>query len=666
VIAARLLRLFGWEGGVALAIALAISALSLAWPESGPLARLETEMLDLRFRLRPVAFLDAPITIIVIDDKSIAELGRWPWSRQLFAALLDRFATAPPKLVAFDLLFTEPQPAPLGELAAHLTPLLDALPSSLAAGVAERLADPDRRLAEAIQRFGDVILPFAIDLGGGGGAAEAPPGLRRAAYAIVRGNPESLPPAAGLRMPVPPLADAAMLAHVTSVPDAAGTFRWDYPVLAYGGVFLPSLAIVAAARYRDLPREAVTAELGRSLHLGDVTVPTDEATRLLVNYYPPGSFTRISFADVLRGRIPEAAWRGKIVLIGAAATGLGDVLPTPFVPAMPGVERHATLIANLLRGDFLRRDGTVVLADLVATLLGTLAAGLAARRGVWMLVAFLAAFLAGLAAAGLLAFDRYGIWLGLAAPALSAILASGLILFGKYLGERRSTGRIRAAFSRYLHPDLVEELCRAGSLPQLGGEERTLTVLFADLEGFTGVAEGMTPPALVALVNEFFTAMGEVVMAHRGMVDKFIGDCLMAVFGAPFAQPAHARLACEAALAMRECLGRLQERWRAAGLPPIEMRIGINSGDVVIGNMGTAQRLDYTVMGDAVNVAARLEAANRELGTRILISGATLRAAGPAFDTTSRGHLRVKGRGEPVEAYELLGRGVVGDLSKVS
>jgi adenylate cyclase len=631
--------------------------------------RIEGEMLDLRFRLRPVQRHPVPVVIVEIDDRSIAEIGRWPWSRQVLARLLDRIAAAKPKLICLDLLFTEPQSSPLaaqtGAIEAAMAPLLQTLDPAgqtrFTESLAElsRVSDPDIRLGRAIREDAPVIVPFSLDLQPGGIAlgppAALPLALVKAAYDRVGGaGPDHLPEATGLRLPVERLASDALLAHVTTVPDSTGAYRYEYPVLRYANAYLPSLALEAVRVFLGIPKTEAVVDLGEGIDLGALHVPTDRGMRWLVKYYPPGTFERVSFADALLGRVAPQTFDGKIVLVGASASGLRDAIATPYDPSMSGVERHATLITNLLEGDFLRRDDRAILTDALLLLLGGLSVGALARWGMSAAAIGAVLLVAGLALIDYLAFVRFGFWLNFLFPAATIVLTFALINGGRYAIEWRRERFVREAFSRYLHADLVDELCRTRGPLRLGGEERELTVLFADIRDFTTVAERLSAPDLTALMNEFFTAMTDAVLARRGMLDKYIGDSLMAIFGAPLLDPEHAVNACRAALDMRAALASLHTRWRAEGRPCLEMRIGINTGCMVIGNMGTERRFNYTVMGDEVNVAARLEGANKALGTDILVSASTYAGAGARVVARPQGEIEVKGRMQPVAAFELL------------
>jgi adenylate cyclase len=661
--------LFGWEALLALLVAM-VMLLGLATvADLGPAMRLESLALDARFRLRHRLPPPVPIVIVKIDDGSIAELGRWPWSRALFARFLDRMRADGSKVVAFDLLFSEPQSSPLTgvreKIDAAIAPFLTGLPAAereqfeAALGQAERSEDTDAALAGAIGRNGAVILPFAFDAKPGGAAsADVPPApdwLENAEYSRVRGaGPDRLPTAGGLRLPLAELARVSTLAHVTVFPDASGGFHYDYPVLRYDDAYFPSLSLEAVRNFLGVAKINVVIDLGRGIELGSLHIPTDEGMRLLVNSYPPGAFSQVSFADALMGRTPASTFAGKIVLVGATAAGLGDVLASPYSPEVPSVERHASLIANMLDHDFLKRDSRAQTLDALAILSGGVGVGLASTLGMIAACIAAAALLAGVMLLDYSAFVNHGLWLNFIFPASTVVFAFGLILAGKYIAEGRRERRIRLTFSRYLHPQLVDELCRSRTALSLGGEERELTVLFADVRDFAAVAEKLSATELVALMNEFFAAMTDVILGHRGMLDKYIGDSLMAIFGAPLPDSQHARRACRAAIEMRSALLSLHARWRVKGWPCLEMRVGINTGRMVIGNIGTERRSDYTVMGDEVNVASRLEGANKTLGTDILISATTAAEAGRQFILAPRGAITVKGRRQPVEAFELL------------
>jgi adenylate cyclase len=400
----------------------------------------------------------------------------------------------------------------------------------------------------------------------------------------------------------------------------------------------------------------VRLELGRGIALGKRFVPTDESMRMPVNYGQAGRFRAISAAEVITGQADPATFAGRIVLIGGTAAGVGDSFATPFSPQMPGIARHATVIDSILRQDFLVRRKANALLELAAVVLaGLLIGAIAGRRGLLAASIACALALAALAAFNLYAFMGLGLWLNLFLP-LAAIGGIYLpVLAYSYFVEQRQERRIRAAFKHYLSPALVDQVARDPALLRLGGEQKELTVLFADVRNSTGLAAKLPPPAFAQLLNEVMDTIGRVLFAHGGMLDKFTGDGLVAVFDAPLPQPDHALRACRAALAMQGELAPLQARWSRPDLPPLEIGVGINTGSMIIGNMGSKDRFSYTVVGDEANLGARLEAANKEFRTRILISEATWQRVKDKVAARELEEVTFRGMDRPVRVFELLG-----------
>ena len=621
-----------WIGVLAGAVLAALTLL-LAGTEAG--RRIEGEALDLRFRLRQAPPLAVPILLVAIDEASIRELGRWPWSRTRIAEVVDRIGAGGARAIGLDLLFDVPEIGP---------------------------ADPDSVLARSIARSGKVVLPFAFLFAGQPVLVPAPSAraVERAAYAAWLAAPGSEPRAAtaqGLIAPVPPIAEAAAgLGHTTLVLDRGGNARFDHAVVGYGGGFYPSFAIETARVALDVARTDAWVEFGRGVHLGSRFIPTDEAMRLVVNHRRPGRFPTVPFADVAAGRVDPARFADAIVLIGGTAAGVGDATVTPFAAGAPNLERHAALVETIVAGDFIRRRQSFSLIG-PALLLGAgpLLGMAAAGAGVLGLLAALAALAGGTVALGIWLFVAQGLWFDLAVPLAGLMLLALAIAANRFRASHRRTLEIRRAFAHYLHPDLVERLAHQPDLLRPGGEEQELTILFADVRGFTGIAERLPAGELVRLMNDYFTEMTERVVAEGGMLDKYVGDGLIAVFGAPVPQADQALRACRAALAMRAALPALREQWRAAGIEEFDIGIGINTGPVVIGNLGSRLRFDYTVLGDEVNVASRLEALTRSTGVGILVSAATLGHAGPALETRFIDEVQVRGRDRPVALYELVG-----------
>jgi len=479
----------------------------------------------------------------------------------------------------------------------------------------------------------------------------------------------------GLRSPLSPIAAASgSFGFFNTLPDADGVIRQAALAIRVRGRHLPSLDAVLVAGLLGVPPSRivpVTADDGAAGRAnvdgfdfgGKLFVPTDFRGLLQINYAGgDGTFTNYSIADVVEKKLPPGALRGKVVLIGATAQGTFDQRVTPFMRISSGVETHANAVETMLSRTFLRRDATLQGFEVLALVaLALLFAWLFARVRVRMALpaAFLAA--AGVWAAASLLF-RAGYQVIAALPLLEMGSMFVLVTVYRYATEERARKQLRKAFQLYLNPEVMDEMVREPEKLQLGGEERELTVLFADIRGFTGIAEALSPQALVRLLNAYLSPMTDIVFRRRGTLDKYIGDALMAFFGAPLSNAAHAMDGCEAALEMLQGLARLKERWRIEdpGLPDIEIGIGINSGPMVVGNMGSSQRFSYTVMGDNVNLASRLEGLNKEYGTRALITSATLqaaRASGGEPCVRELDSVLVKGKKEPVRLFELRGKG---------
>jgi adenylate cyclase len=659
------------SAGLALAAA-AIVLLAFALFADMPLLRgLETASLDLRFRLRGVRPPGPEVSIVLVDDRSLAALGRWPFSRSLFARALGILDRVHAKVVAFDLLFAEPDepvPADLREAAAAAAKAL-APDDSLRAPLT-RLAESDRdgRFAAAIRASGNVLLPVGFAFSGA--AAPEPDWLARSAYADFATSPQPpdfpLRPVAAL-LPIERLGKAALgLGHTTIAYDVDGAPRYDYAALPYEGDFVPSLATRAAAQYLGVPWAKVGLALGAGVHIGARMVPTDRAMRMLIDYRGPrGTFPTFSFADLLGGHVPEKKLAGHIVLIGASFVGSPDSFAQPFGSTpMPGVERLANIIDTIVRGDFIAEPGPAGrLAVMAAVLLLAAFAGGATEFLPTRFAAFAAAApLLGWAGAAQFAFGRH-FWLPFAGPLAALAAAAASVLLFRYWVVDRDGRRIRSAFRQYLAPELVQVLAEHPERLRLGGETRAMTILFCDIRGFTAISEGYksNPNALTALINRFLTPMSDIVMEKGGTIDKYMGDCIMAFWNAPLDDPVHADHACAAALAMQQGLERLNRELAAEAEPgaffaPLRIGIGINTGECVVGNMGSTRRFDYSVLGDAVNLASRIEGQSKTYGVPIVIGEAT-REAAPAWAALELDRIAVKGKREAVAIHALLGDG---------
>jgi adenylate cyclase len=651
---------------VALLATLAVALGYLPGSQLGIVQQLEGELLDLRFHARPPQPTSGEIVLVLIDDHSLAEIGRWPWSRSLMADLVARLEAAGARTIALDLLLAEPESSAVPTEA--LAPLLqrdDAL-----ARLPELIeqAEGDPRLAVEALRAGNVVLPILFEPAQGPAQDEAPPPpppfVADAAFRVVQQRAAALAePPAGERV-LAPIAElgraAAGLGHVNAPLDRSGAQRLEYPVIRYGADYYPSFSLEIARQHQGVDRDRTRLLLGQGIVLGERFVPTDESMRLPINYDRPGRFPAISAAAVLRGEA-QPLFAGKIVLIGGTAAGVGNTFVTPFSSLMPEVERHATVVDSILRDDFLLRREASVLVDLLTVIVAGILIGWATRRRGMLgaSVAYLAVA-TGLGAANVLAFVHLGLWLNLFLPLAALTFIYLVVLAYSYLVGKRQERMIRAAFEHYLSPDLVDLVCRDPALLRLGGERRELTVLFADIRDSTGLAQRLPPERFAALLNDVLGAMTGVLFARGGMLDKFTGDGFLAIFGAPLPQADHALRACLAALDMLKALEAVRARWAAPGMPPIEVGIGINSGPMLIGNMGSRERFTYTVIGDEAHLGARLEAANKDFRTRILLSHATFVQVQGKIAARELDVVEFRGLEQPVRVFELLGERPLG------
>ena len=669
-------RLTGPRGRVyliAIAVIVVVLALFLWAPDF--LQAVEVRLYDLHFKLRGTQPQTAErIVIAAIDEKSLAALGRWPWPRSLMADLIRKLSADGAKVIAVDILLSEPEVS--GELraAAQLSERLRTLGlagSSAGSAVQRELdaytreADRDRQLAEAVRDSGRVILPIVFEVGPDRtGPPPEPSGAAfKSALVSFRHRDERgvYPPPAGRSStpPIPVLADAAReLGHVTMLADRDGTTRWEAVAFEHQGHYYPSLAVQAVRLAMAVEPTQLTLDFGRNLAVGSVSVPLDPRDRMLINYAGPGgTFRHLSAVDLLTGKVAPDAVRDRIVFVGATAAGTYDLRVTPTSPIMPGVEKHANVAGNILTGQFLRRPDWVELVDLAGILVFPLvlawllprlrpAVSVGAVALVWML----------LFGAVHLAF-RGGFWL----PVVYPTLALGLTFLGitvyRLLTEERQRLWTKRAFQQFVSPEVVEQLMDNPAALQFGGEMRNLTVLFSDIRDFTPYTERHPPHEVVQMLREYLTKMVDQVLAQQGTLDKFIGDGVMAIFGAPVPLPDHAERACRAALGMNRELDALRARWVAEGREPFKIGIGINTGDMMVGNLGSEQLFDYTVAGDGVNIGARVESLNKEYQTEtsIIISETTYLAAQDVLDVRRLGEATVKGKTRPIVVYELRG-----------
>lgn len=575
--------------------------LFLYYTQNSFLEAFEEKTYDLRFKVLRGPIAPAPnIAIIAIDDKSIAKLGRYPWSRDHYARLIDKLAAVKAKAVMFDVLFPE------RETIAH-----------------------DRLFSDAAKRAGNVVLAVAFVFDKEGRVTS-----------ITRSLPEIERGALGI-------------GHINQLPDDDGVIRRIPLLLEKDGKQIPSLGLMGAKLV--LGEKKITPG-DFEIALGERSIPVDAEYRMWLNFVGvPGAYPYYSFIDVVEGRIPAAELKGKILFLGATALGIYDMRVTPFHKNTPGVELHATVADNIISERYIRQGGMEALIDMAfIILLGALAYWLTTSLRLYGAIPAMIVLLSGY-----IWFTNYmfsaGHWINMVYPVLSAIVA--LLVGGsfRYLVLERSARAMRSMFSSYLSPKLVARLERDPEAAKIGGDNKEVTVLFTDIKGFTTFSESHPPQEVVSRLNEYLGAMVQVIERHDGTIDKFIGDGIMAYWGAPLAQPDHAKLAIECIKAINERMKELHARWQAEGLEPFTIRGGLQSGEVVAGNVGLeGKKMEYTIIGDTVNQAARLEGTAKYYGVAYLVGEDTYQRTREVFRYRELDKIRVLGKQLPVTIYEPL------------
>jgi adenylate cyclase len=641
---------------------------------------IELKTYDLRFLSRGRRQPTPAVVIAAIDEKSLEAEGRWPWPRSKFAALIDILSREGARVIGFDIAFSEPDENSQLALIDQFAQTVDALDirdRRLSRFLRDRrvYADNDLALATAIKRSGAaVVLGYFFHM------SEAtleyrlePNEIERRANrlagskypSIVRHGPEpsSVPfiTAYAPQNNLDIFSEAAASSGYFSLrSDPDGVLRWMPLVIQLGDDLFPPLSVACAWHYLGRPR--LTVMVGRQgvegVQLGDRFIATDEVGQLLINYPgPPKTFTQVSVTDILKGQVRAGIFKDRIVLVGATALGTYDLRNTPFSPLYPGTEVHASVIDNILTRSYMARpewsklfdlSAIVVLAALVGVALPRLGPlnGLGFAVGLFIVYVLLARWL----------FVAAHLWLNVVYPLLALVAVYTTLTAYHYLTEQRQRKKVKDTFRHYVAPLVVEEMLKDPRRLKLGGEVKTLTVLFSDLEGFTSYSERYAPDEMAEMLGEYYNRMTEQIFVHRGTLKEYVGDELMAIFGAPLEQADHAERACAAALAMREARLELAVEWAKIGRPKLRARTGINSGPMLVGNLGSKYRFAYGALGDQVNLGSRLEGLNKVYGTDILVGENTARLVERAFLLREVDTVRVLGRAQPVRIYELVAR----------
>ncbi|MBT9097173.1 adenylate/guanylate cyclase domain-containing protein [Methylovulum psychrotolerans] len=629
------------------------------------LERMEHILYDLRLSKTVVNTIDPRIVIVAIDEASLAQEGHWPWPRDKVGYLVDMlFDYYGIKLLGFDMTFSEPD-------------------TSSGINTFNRLADQElHNDATFLAAFNKLKPQLAYDEVFAKSLSRRPVVLGYYFSHIQEKYPEigqlplsvtstaTLPFSNLLDSPksyvanLPELQTAAASAGFFENPyiDKDGIYRKLPLLLEYKGQLYESLAL---ALFRSLlnypPIQFETSEQYgnsrlESLHIAGIRVPVDEAAAILLPFRGrEGCFTYISATEVLNGTVDKAKLQNKIVLIGSTAVGLLDSRATPVQHIYPGVEMHANILSAMLDETIKSRPNYIVGLEVIElVLIGLLIIFVFPRlSAAWSAIGFLA-ILSASVWGNIYCWTQMGVDTILAAPLVQLFSLYGIQIFFGFFLESRKKKHISAMFGQYIPPELVEQMSRSDEAFTLQGESRKMTVFFSDVRGFTSISETQDPKALCEIINAIFTPATHLIHEANGTIDKYIGDAIMAFWGAPMHNPQHASKAIQSALAIVTMLGALQKEFINRGWPIIDMGIGINTGTMNVGNMGSQFRIAYTVMGDAVNLGARLEGLTKQYGVKIIVSETTRHDA-LEFAYRELDRVRVKGKQQPITIYEPLG-----------
>jgi adenylate cyclase len=596
-----------------------------------------------------------PVTIVDVDEESLAALGQWPWPRTRLAEMLEKLTKQGAVIVGFDVVFAEPDRMSPASVARSLPQL-----SASERSVLQALPDNDVIFAKAISETRVVLGETA--LAGHGRRSETAPKMGFATL-----GPSALPfvhsyPSLLANTPV---LETAAAGHglFTISPERDGILRRAPMLFAVGDRLAPSFSLevlrVLTGSGSVLVRTDPTGVL--SLQLPGLALGTDPSGQIWIHFtaHDPSRF--VSAKDLLADAVPRERIAGKIVLVGTSALGLVDNKTTPIDRAMPGVEVHAQILESVLSGAMLRQPAHALAIEILIAMVVSLAIiGLAPLVGPVELLALGFVVAVFLVWTSVYEFKYYSLLIDTTFPLMASWLVYSSLVFLNYFRERSGRRRIRRAFGQYMSPALVAQLANSPEKLVLGGEKRTMTIMFSDVRGFTSISESYKddPQGLTTLMNRLLTPLTNAILANRGTIDKYMGDAIMAFWNAPLDDPDQERNACRAALEMLSSLNALNDAHAQADgaeFKRLSVGVGVNTGVCIVGNMGSDLRFDYSVLGDTVNLASRLEGQSKNYGVQIILGDATARAVGGSFPVLEIDLLVVKGKAEAQPVWTLLG-----------
>ncbi len=641
-------------------------------PESGNrfISSLDSEVFSAMFRFRGKEKTTGKVVIVDIDEASLKELGQWPWSRNILAVLVDQIEASHPLAVGLDMIFPEKDRSSPSNW-------LNLLEKKAATAVIPDIRNLKAELKRRKNYNFDVLLGNALfqrnTITGFAFVFSKTSGVDRTKIPFVSAEISVLPShipfsslnlidAEGAVLNIPDIDQGESQGFINVFPDAGGTIHAIPLFISFNSVPYPSLALETVRIGLKLRKVTIIASRKKiknkntiiGITLGKRFIPTDNFGRITVNYRgPSATFKYCSAIDVIKGKC-KSVLKDKYVLVGTSAAGLSDLRSTPFSNVLPGVEVHATVIDNILKQDAFRYDKftetviiylMVLLGGLILTVILTLTTplvcGIVGIGFVFIVLACNYKF-----------FFMDHQLIGVVYPVVSMAAVFASVTVTSFFFKEKEKVFIQKAFAHYISPALVNQLIKQPEKLSLEGSQKEVTVFFSDIRNFTTISEKTSSEKIAKLLNLYLTAMTDIILDRKGMVDKYIGDAIMAIWGVPVDDPLHAENAVKAGLEMADALKRLNVQWQSMGFPKINIGMGLNTGVVNVGNFGTSTRFDYTVVGKHVNLASRLESLNKYYGTVFLVSESTMNMVGNKFYFRFIDIVRVKGMDEPVKIFE--------------
>ncbi|HET7681856.1 MAG TPA: adenylate/guanylate cyclase domain-containing protein [Xanthobacteraceae bacterium] len=637
--------------------------------DPGPVTQLRERSFDIYQHLQPRPYADFPVRVVDIDEASLAQYGQWPWPRTLLAQFVQRLSDLGAAVIALDMIFPEPDRTSPGRIAGQLG-IADAAEAERVKSLMSQLPDHDQIFARAIEQA-PVVLGFA--------AARTDNSRRppvKSGFAIAGVEPSQVVPhfsGAAVNLEILDKAASGIGAMNLSGRDKSGVVRRIPLLFTDGNKIFPNLS-TEALRVAQQQKSIVMRGTGASgemdtgvpalvdLRIGQFRVPVTSAGELWVHFDRDRPERYVSAKDLL-DPAKESEVRskvdGQIVLVGTSAVGLLDIWPTPLGELVPGTSIHAQAIEQIISQNFLIRPDWASGAEIIATLaLGALLTGLLIALGAQYAALAGALVIAAGLALSWFAFSIGGLLLDPVYPSVAAATTYLAVVGMLYVTTDREKKFVRRAFGQYLAPELLHKLEQAPQSLQLGGEAKEITIMFMDVRDFTPISEGLSAVELVDFMNALLSPLNDAIQSELGTIDKYIGDSIMAFWNAPLDIPEHSQRACRAALKMRAALAELNGNdafgFRARGLEPVKIGIGLHTGEACVGNMGSQRRFNYTAMGDVVNTSARIESSSKAVGMDIVVSEEVARVV-PGFAFLEAGAMPLKGKSRPMMLFGLVG-----------